>query len=202
MHLNADDVDVAHFRGALIHRRKLAKRDTELVLARAGRDIFVRVRIDVGIGAQCNGCPQIFRASNLVDVLQLRFTLDVETVNALIERVFDLLARFAHACECAFGRIAAGRQHAKKLTCRHNVEACARIGEQLQNRAIRIRFGCVTDQVLKRSEGRIQAAVVIENCPRAVNIKRRAKFLSNARKIDIFAIEFAAAIAKRMHSEM
>jgi hypothetical protein len=55
---------------------------------------------------------------------------------------------------------------------------------------------------LKRSEGRLQAVVVIENRPSAVNIKRRAKFLSNARKIDIFAIEFAAAIAKRMHSEM
>ncbi len=51
----------------------------------------MRARIDVGIDAHSNRRAQILRARNAIDVFQFRFALDVETVNALIERVFDFL---------------------------------------------------------------------------------------------------------------
>ena len=38
-----------------------------------------------------DGRAQLFHACNAIDVFQFRFALDVETVNALIERVFDFL---------------------------------------------------------------------------------------------------------------
>ena len=92
MHLHTDDVDVAHFCGALVNGSKPTKRNTELVLVRAGGNILVRVRIDIGIGTQGNRCAHAApagRACDPIDVLQLRFALDVETVNMLLERVFD-----------------------------------------------------------------------------------------------------------------
>ena len=47
----------------------------------------------------------------------------------------------------------------------------------------------------------IEPAVMIENCARAVDIKRRTELFSDAPKIDIFAVKLAVAIAKRMHRE-
>ena len=52
------------------------------------------------------------------------------------------------------------------------------------------------------SERSIQAFVVIENSPRAVNIRRRADFLRNPGKIDILTIEMPIAITKGMHQSL
>src|SRR5205823_1691213 len=75
-----------------------------------------------------------------------------------------------------------------------------RFGEQLENRAIRVRFNRVTDQMIERRECRGEPAVVVENRPRAVDVKRRPKLFRDAPKIDIFAMKLAVAITKRMHA--
>ena len=69
MHLYADDLDVAHFCCALVNCRKLAKRNTELVLVRASRNVFMRAGIDIGIGAHCNRRTQVFRTGEAIDVI-------------------------------------------------------------------------------------------------------------------------------------
>jgi hypothetical protein len=53
--------------------------------------------------------------------------------------------------------------------------------------------------VIERLERGIQSRVVIENCPRAINICRRAEFLRDAGKIDILAVKLAVTIPKQMH---
>jgi len=90
----------------------------------------VRARVDIGIHAHGNRRARMFRARNAIDVFQLRFTLDVETVNALIERVFDFLTRFAYAGERAPGGIAARGEHTIKFATRYDVEAGSRVREQ------------------------------------------------------------------------
>ena len=55
--------------------------------------------------------------------------------------------------------------------------------------------------MIQRRERGVESRVVIENCPRAVNVSRRAKFRGNARKIDIFAIEMTIAIVKKSARE-
>ena len=120
---------------------------------------------------------------------QFRFALDIEAVDALLQRVLDFLARLADSCERALGWIAAGREHTKQFAAGNDVETSARVSEQLQNRAIRVCFDCITDQVIERLKRSIESRVVIENCSRAVNISRRAEFLRDAGKIDIFAVE-------------
>ena len=114
-------------------------------------------------------------------VFQFSFTLDVEAVNALLQRVLDFVARFAHAGERAFGRIAACREHTKELAAGNDVEACARTYEQFQDRAIRVRLDRIANEVIQRRERGVESCVVIENCPRAVDVSRRAEFRGNAR---------------------
>jgi len=46
----------------------------------------------------------------------------------------------------------------------------------------------------------IEPAVMIENCARAVDIKRRPEFFRDAPEINIFAVKLAVAITKRMHA--
>ena len=53
--------------------------------------------------------------------------------------------------------------------------------------------------MIERRERGIEPCVVIENCPRAVDVKWRAKFLGHARKIDIFTVEVPIAMMKKMH---
>ena len=101
MHLHANNLDVAHFGGALVNVGDAIQRDTELIFARTGRDVFVRMRIDIGIDAQCDRRARFFCTRDAIDVFQFRFTLDIEAVNALLERVFDFLSRFAYAGERA-----------------------------------------------------------------------------------------------------
>ncbi len=86
-----------------------------------------------------------------------------------------------------------------KFAAGYDVEAGSRVGEQLQDRPIRVRFDSVTNQMIQRGERGIEPCVMIENCPRAVDVKRRAKFLGDARKIDIFTVKLAVAVMEKMH---
>ena len=90
-------------------------------------------------------------------------------------------------------------EHAIKFAARNDVEARAFVSEQLQDRAIRVCFDRVTNQVIERRERGVKAAVMIQNRARAVDIKRRSKLFSDAPKIDIFAVKLAVAIPERMH---
>ena len=84
MHLHANDLDVAHFGGLLVNGSDAIQRDTELIFARTGRDVLVRMRIDIGIHAHRNRRACFFCTRDAIDVFQFRFTLDIEAVNALL----------------------------------------------------------------------------------------------------------------------
>ena len=80
VHLHADDIDVAHSGGALVNGLDAIERDAELVFARTGGDVLVRVRIDIGIHAQRNWraqisfarrCDQCTRSSASLSTLKL-----------------------------------------------------------------------------------------------------------------------------------
>ena len=89
-----------------------------------------------------------------------------------------------------------------KFAAGYDVEAGSRVGEQLQDRPIRVRFDSVTNQMIQRGERSIEPCVMIENCPRAVDVKWRTKFVGHVRKIDIFTVEAPVAIVKKMHQRM
>ena len=181
MHLHADNLNVAHFRRAFVNRSDLVQCDAELVFLGAGRDVMMRMRVDIRVDAQCDWRAHFLCAGYALDQIQFSFTLDVEAVDALLQSILNFLTGFADAREGAFGRIAARREHTKQLATGNDVEAGARTYEQVQDRAIRVRFYRITNQVIQRRERRVESRVVIENCPRAVDVSRRAEFRGNAR---------------------
>ena len=91
----------------------------------------MRRHIDVRIHAHRDWGARAFARGNLVDVIQLRFALDVETVNALFKSVLDLLVRLADAGEGAFRRIASCGKDAEQFAAGNDIEAGARIRKQL-----------------------------------------------------------------------
>src|SRR4029077_8989043 len=137
--------------------------DPELVLPRTGGDVFVRLRSHIGVGAQRDRRAQVFGTRDAIYAFQLGLALDIEAVNALVERVFDFLSRFAHTRKGAFCRIATRSEYTKKFAAGNNVEPRSSIREQLQDSAIRVRFDRVTNQVIQWGERGVQPRVMIEN---------------------------------------
>ena len=75
----------------------------------------MRVRIDIGIDAQRDRRARLFRASDFVDVFKLPCALDIKAINALVDRILDLVVGFADSREGALFRIGAGFERAEKL---------------------------------------------------------------------------------------
>ena len=115
VHLESTQAQVLEFGSARIDIFDFFVSDAEFVLVRSSRDVFVRARIDIRIDPQCDRCGRLFRSRNSADVFQLRFALDIETVNALFERIFDFVARFADSRERAFLRICTSLNCAEKF---------------------------------------------------------------------------------------
>ena len=162
----------------------------------AGRNVAVRAGIDIGIHAQRDRRAHSFAPRDAIDAGELRFALDVETQDALLERIFDFLPGFADAGEGAISRIAAGREDAKEFAAGNDVEPRAFPRKQIEDGAIRIRFDRVADQVIDLAQRRIEPSVMIENRARAVDIERRAILLGDAFKIHAFAMQAAVVITK------
>src|SRR5262249_1405309 len=198
-HLHAENLDVAHARSALVNRRSVIARNPEFVLVRSRRDVFVRARVDIGVHSQRDWRAFILGAGDFSDVFELRFTLDIETINALLERVFDFVARFTHARERALCWIPAGFDHAEKFAARNDVEPRTSLPKEFQDRAVRVRLDCVADEMIERCESGIETLVMIEERAGAIYIERRVGLLRPLRKIDIFAVKPTLAITKQVH---
>ena len=118
----------------------------------------------------------------------------------MLQRILDLLARFADAGKGTFRRIAAGGKYSEKFAAGNDVEAGTRFRKQLEDRAIRICLDRITNQMIQLSQRRIEPAVMIKNRPRAIYVERRPKLLRDTRKIGFLAMEAAIAVTKEMHA--
>ena len=113
MHLDSANPDIRKPRGFFVDGRDAMQGDTKLVFAASGRDIAVGAGIHVGIYSHGNRRAHAFVPGDAIDPFQFGFALDIETEDALVERVLNFLTRFAHAGEGALGRSATGLQDAK-----------------------------------------------------------------------------------------
>ena len=96
---------------------------------RSGRNVLVRVRIDIRIDPDSDRRVRLLRAGDFVDVFQLGFALDVKAANALVDCIRDFVDRFADSREGALFRIGPGFDRAEKFAAGNDVESCARFGE-------------------------------------------------------------------------
>jgi hypothetical protein len=156
---------------------------------------------DVGIGPQSNRRAEAFTCCDPIYVREFRLTLDVETVNAMLKRIFDFLAGFPDAGKSAFGWVAARGQDAKKFSARDNIEAGAFSGQQGEDGAVGIRLDRVTDQMIDAGECAFQPPVMIANCAGAVDVERRPEFLGDLLQVGSFTMKATVAVVKGMHWE-
>src|SRR5581483_3248871 len=137
-----------------------------------------------------------------IDLFQFRFALDVETVNALLQRISDLLWGFANTGKRAFAGLAAGGEHTIEFTAGNNVETSAGVGQQFQDGAIGVCLDGVANEVIQRRQRSVQPSVVIENGSRAVNIRRGTESFGHLGQIDLFTEEPPLPILKTMHARI
>src|SRR5690606_41740968 len=73
--------------GAAVDTARVEPRDAELVLRPAGRDLAVRTGIDVRVDAHGDRRLDAARGGDLAQKLEFRLRLNVEAVDALVERI-------------------------------------------------------------------------------------------------------------------
>ena len=187
MHLQAFDGQVGAVGGhAGIDVQDLVEIDAELVLALAGGDLGVRMRIDIGIHTNGHGRLHAKLTGHLVDVVQLRLGLGVEAVDALLESVLDFVAGFTNAGEGAFRGIATSLDDAVEFASRDDVKAAAELGDGVEHSDIRIRLHCKADQVVQFGQRSVQTRVMTGDGALGINIERRAVLLGEGLKRDVF----------------
>ena len=201
MAIDAEHVEVRQRGGQPVHAQGFLVRDAELVLAQAGGDVGVGARVDVGVHAQRDRRPPSERTGDLVQPPQLALRFDVEAAHADLERALHLRARLADAGEHDPRGVAAGGQHPFELAARHDVEARAAPGEQVDDRQVGVRLQRVADEHLAagrrtrefvegRGDGRLR-----------IDPGGRAEALGDVGKRDVFGQQPMLAVVEGFHGD-
>ncbi len=129
MHLHAAQPQVLHLAGALVNPFHLFKCDAEFILVRAGRDLGVRMGVDIRVNPHGDRRFDFLKPGDTVDALQLGFALHVEAINLLVEGEIDFRFGLPNAGEHAGSRIPARGANPAQLPFADDIETAAQIGE-------------------------------------------------------------------------
>ena len=102
VHLHTAKVQVLQLGRPLVHALDFLEGDPEFVIVSAGGDLGVCLGVDVRVHPHRDRRFLFQATGDLVDASQLRLALGVERVDALLQREFDFLLRFADPGENAF----------------------------------------------------------------------------------------------------
>jgi hypothetical protein len=104
---------------------RAADRNAEFVLGLAGRDLVVRLGVDIGIDAHRDVRPPALRRCDLRQQCELRLGLDVDAENAFVDRQRELGRGLADAGEHDLLRRDAGGARTLQFTAGDDVGAGA-----------------------------------------------------------------------------
>ena len=197
--LNATDFQMRQRRGDFVDLWRAVETDAELVFAFSSGDELVRLGIDIRIHADGDRGFHAERTGDFVDALEFSLALDIEGINALAERVGDFLAGLADTGKSAAVSAGAGFENAEQLAARDDVESRAEPGEDLEDGEVRIGLHRETDEVIKRRQRGVEAAVVFPNRIRRIDIGRRPEAVRDFIKFHSLAMQRAIDIRKQMH---
>jgi len=199
VHLHSLDLQVRQAGGGLVGGGGVTQRDAELVVALAGRDLRVRVGVDVGVDPDRHGGLHAELARDMVDARQLRLALNMEREDPVAQRQLDLGLGLAHAGEDAGPDVATRGEHATDLAAAHQVEARAEVREVTQHREARVGLHRVTEAGVQSREPALQAAEIILHRRGAVDVSRRPVEAGDGREVDRLAMESGARVVEVVH---
>ena len=173
--VDADDLDPGQLRRARERGARVAVGDAELVGAQPGRDVGMRLRVDVGIDAQADARAPARSARDLAQQLELADALDVEAEDVERERALHLGARLADAREDDPLRRAAGGEDALELAARDDVEAAAAAREPLQDGERRVGLDGIAEQMVASGERTLVGGEGARHRRARIDVERRAE---------------------------
>ena len=192
--IDAGDFEAGQARGLQIGRYGVAVRDAELVALQAGRDVGVRLRVDVGIDAQAHARDLPRGHGDFRQRREFGFALDVEAQHAGVERLPHLGARLADAREDDLAGVAAGSDHARQLAARDDVESAACAREGLQHGQARIGLHRIADEMVALRQCALVGAERLEHGGARIDVERRAVAPREIRRRTVFDVQRVAPV--------
>ena len=199
MHVDADDAHAGKLRGARIDVAGAADRNAEFVFGLAGRDLGMRLRIDVGIDADRNIGATAFGAGDRREEFKLRLGFDIDAQNVLVDGERQFARRLADAGEHDLVRRDAGAQRAQQFALGDHIGAGAEPRQGRDHRLVGIRLHGVADQRVDIGESAGKHPIVPLDGGARIAIERRADGIREGCEIDRFGMEHAVAIGEMVH---
>ena len=194
---DADHLERGHRRRLCIEPLGVAVSNAKLVLAQAGGDVGMRSSVDVWIDTERHrrASPQLPRHRG--HALQLGRGLEVDAIDVLFQRQSDLIRGLADAREQDLARVAAGRQHARQLAARDDVEAGAQARQQGEHRQIRIRLDRVAQHRVAPVQRLREFPVRALDRRAGIDVAGRAEAPRNVFERHLLGAQRAVAVSER-----
>ncbi len=197
--IDADDVHMGALRRRLVQGARVGIGDAELVAFETGRDVGMRLGIDIRIDADRNRRALAQTRGHGVDAAEFIRRLDVEAQDARLQRLLDLGLGLADAREHDLARIAACGEHAREFAARHDVEAGTRLGERAQHAQIAVRLHGVTDQRSASLQPASVGGKRLQDRVARIDIGRRAVTCGDLGQRKAFGVQDAVVQSERVH---
>src|SRR4029077_14441010 len=130
-----------------------ADRNAEFVLGFAGRDLGMRLWIDIRIDAHRNVGGMAFGDGDRGQKLKLGFGFDIDAEDAVLDREVEFTSSLADARENDPLRLNASGARAKKVAFGHKHGGGAKPSERGDDRLVGIRLQRVTNKRIDIGEG-------------------------------------------------
>ena len=194
--IDALDFNAGHVGGAQVDVLHVRDGDAELVVLEARGNVGVRLRINVGIAADRDGCAHAELGRNAVDPLEFGLALDVEAADARLEREGDLAGGLADAGVDDLLGAEAGAKRAGDFAAAHGVDAGAEAREHLKNAGRRVGLHGIADGMRDVGERLFVGEVVALDASAGIDVGGLLESAGEFEQGDAFAEEDAVLPVK------
>ncbi len=199
MHVDACHLQTRQACGMAIDLARPTDRNAEFVLGLAGRDLGMRLRIDIRIDADRDSDAAPSARCDLRQQVEFRLGFDVDAQDAGLDRGGQFGGGLADPGKHDLLRRNAGGQHALQLAGRHHVGAGTESRQRRDHALIGIGLDRVADQRRHVGKGVGEDAIMALQRRRRIAIERRTDRVGESGDIYRLGVKPAVAIGKMVH---